>query len=488
MTQDVVVPVPDVRAALAAALDLDVAELGPDDDLFALGLDSLAVIRLAAGWRRDGYAVTFEELAEDPTASRWEALLAARARAAAPPAPPADQAAVSAPQPGDPARRVGAEGEPAPFALAPMQHAYWVGRQEGQPFGGVGSHFYLEFDGRDVDPRRLQAAYDRLVDRHDMLRARFTGDGRQWIADRAALDAVDVHDLRRLDPAACGRRLADLRERRTHRRFDVERGEVFELALSLLPGGATRLHVDLDMMAGDALSLSVLLDDLARLVADPDAPLPALGYDVRTYLADRAAAAAARRERDAAWWSSRIPDLPGGPGLPTRPDAGRAAPRMLRLHHHLDADDAAALTAAARRHGLTPAAALAAAFAEVVGAWSASPRFVLNLPLFDREPLHPDVDRLVGDFTGSVLLDVDLGSAPRAFAAVARDVQSRLHAAVGHGGFGGVDVLRELARRGSGRSVALTRARTPADAGGSSGPTGRSHASSPAASSATRSR
>ena len=36
------------------------------------------------------------------------------------------------------------------------------------------------------------------------------------------------------------------------------------------------------------------------------------------------------------------------------------------------------------------------------------PRFLLNVPLFGREPLHPDVDGLVGDFTSSLLLDIDL--------------------------------------------------------------------------------
>jgi len=57
--------------------------------------------------------------------------------------------------------------------------------------------------------------------------------------------------------------------------------------------------------------------------------------------------------------------------------------------------------------------ALATAYAEVIGGWSAPSRFLLNVPLFDREPLHPDIGGLVGDFTSSVLLDVDLRE-PRA--------------------------------------------------------------------------
>ena len=53
--------------------------------------------------------------------------------------------------------------------------------------------------------------------------------------------------------------------------------------------------------------------------------------------------------------------------------------------------------------------ALAASFSDALAGWSAEQRFLLNVPLFGREQLHPDVDRLVGDFTSSLLLDVDLG-------------------------------------------------------------------------------
>lgn len=405
---------------VSSALGLD-RPPGPDDDLFVLGLDSLTVIRIAAAWRRRGVEVTFEQLAEEPTLRRWEAMLDG-----------AGTAPSSAPVVGD---------EPGDeFDLAPMQHAYWVGRQDGQPFGGVGSHFYLEFDGHDVSAERLQAAFARVVARHDMLRMRITPDGRQRIGTTTGLARVAVHDLRELpDP---DRELGALRERYSHRRFDTERGEVVELALSLLPGGATRLHLDLDMVAADAASLTVVLTDLALFYTDPGAAPPELRHDFRTHLASRDVST--ERERDRAWWADRIADLPAGPVLPTRPDAGSARPATARLHHHLDPTVTGSLTAHARRAGVTPSAALAAAFAEVVAAFS-GPRFVLNLPLFDRGP-DPRTRGLVGDFTGSTLLDVDV-SEHRAFVDSARDLQTRLHAAVGHSAFSGLDVLRERARR-----------------------------------------
>ncbi|OZM83201.1 non-ribosomal peptide synthetase [Pseudonocardia sp. MH-G8] len=426
---------PDPRREVAALLEVDAGELGEDDDLFELGLDSLTVIRLASGWRHRGYPVSFEDLAVEPTIRSWRGVVDGVVAAATPPR--SDGVDVPVPAAG------------TPFPLAPMQHAYWVGRQDGQPFGGVGSHFSLEFDGHDVHPQRLQRAFGALVARHPMLRVRISDDGTQWIGDTTGLPTVTVHDLR--DGEDVPERLTELREHITHRRFDIARGEVVELGLTLLPGDATRVHVDLDMMAADALSMSVLLGDLARFYIG--APPEPLDYEFRTFLAERDAGTAGaerteRRERDAQWWGERLADLPGPPELPVLPGAGRPGlpARMGRHHHLVPPEHSAALTAAARKRGLTPAAALATAFSEVVAAWSGSPRFLLNLPLFEREPLHPDVEKLVGDFTGSVLLDVDMGD-EQPLVVRAREVQSRLHAVVGHGAYGGVDVLRDLARR-----------------------------------------
>ncbi len=432
-----------VREAVARALEMAPHELDDDRDLFELGLDSLMLMSLAGTWRRAGSAVTFQELTRTPTLDAWTALLGRERSATAParpaPAPPAP--ALQAPDGEEPAES---------FPLATMQHAYWIGRQDGQPLGGVAAHFYVELDGQEVDPDRLDTALRALVLRHGMLRAVFDEEGRQRFGPPGA--PLTVHDLRDRDPRDAEAELELLRERNTHARPDITSGDVFRAALCLLPDGRTRLQIDLDMMAGDALSLRVLLSDLRRLYDCPDDPPRPLGLDYRTYLAEHDARRKTERERHAAWWRERLPELPRAPRLPTAVDpltpvsAGDTAlTRSRRLHHWLGPADKAALISAARRHGITPAAALATAFAEVIAAWSDSRRFLLNLPLFDREMFAPDVAGLVGDFSSSVLLDADM-SASLPFARQARGLQERLQEGISHGAYGGVEVLRDLAR------------------------------------------
>jgi amino acid adenylation domain-containing protein len=434
----------EVREAVAQALEIPVEELAGDRDLFEVGLDSLKLISLVGAWRRRGYPVTFQDFAEDPVLDAWTDLVAKSAASGPVPAVPDAESPVA----DVPAPKHIPDQDPS-FPLATMQHAYWVGRQDGQPLGGVAAHFYTELDGLGVDPRRLGRALDALTKRHGMLRTRFDDEGRQRYS--AVGPGLIVHDLRHESAEQARAALGEMRERYTHARMDVAAGEVLRVALSLLPDGMTRLHIDLDMMVGDALSLRVLLSDLRRLYEDPDRPLPPISLDYRRYLAERASGDAERAEA-AQWWRERIPELPSPPLLPVRANllrpvsaADTALTRTRRLHHWLDADAKAALSERARHHGITPAAALAAAFAEVIAAWSSTQRFLLNVPLFNRELITPDVARMVGDFSSSILLDADL-RANLPFAEQARQLQVTMRAAIAHGAYSGVEVLRDLAR------------------------------------------
>ncbi|MEM9489589.1 MAG: AMP-binding protein, partial [Myxococcota bacterium] len=149
---------------------------------------------------------------------------------------------------------------------------------------------------------------------------------------------------------------------------------------------------------------------------------------------------------DRAYWQARLDGLPPAPQLPTAPhDASVDATKVVRRHRWLAPDQVHAFEQLARRHGLTTAMALAAVFAEVLTAWSDEPRLLLNLPMFNREPLHPEVGMLVGDFTSSVLLAWD-GTVAGSFAERARRLQDQFHADAEHTGYSGVDVLRDLSR------------------------------------------
>ncbi|MCV7082820.1 phosphopantetheine-binding protein, partial [Mycolicibacterium insubricum] len=157
----------DVRRLVAELLDVDPQTLDLDADLIAAGLDSIRMMSLSGRWRREGFDVDFAALAANPTITGWAQLLGAPAAVT----PPAEDTHTD-------------DGEDAPFPLAPMQHAMWVGRNDNQELGGVAGHLYVEFDGGRIDADRLRAAADALARRHPMLRVEFLPDGTSASAAR----------------------------------------------------------------------------------------------------------------------------------------------------------------------------------------------------------------------------------------------------------------------------------------------------------------
>ncbi|WP_028936966.1 non-ribosomal peptide synthetase [Pseudonocardia spinosispora] len=419
MTVDTILD--EVRALLTDDGDVP----SDTDNLIEWGLDSIALMSMASRWRRDGIEVSFGELAAEPTLGRWREIL---------------RASAGEPAPADEAPETHTEGDA--FGLAPLQHAYWIGRQDGQELGGVAAHLYTEFDGTGVDPERLARAVTSVLRRHPMLRVTVTGDGTQRVLPERDYAPITVVDLRE-DPDVESA-LEELRSRRSHELLDIEAGQVFDIGLTLLPEGRTRLHVDVDMVAADARSYRILLADLARSYAEDRELGDAPSYGFARYLAEHERSVAPAVERAAQWWRDQLDELPGAPELPIDTQAaepGRTGRRSRLLSPRLRDR----LADRARRHGVTLAMALAAVYAEVIGGWSAQSRFLLNVPLFDREPLHPDIAELIGDFTSSVLLDVDLRE-PRDFTTRARALQAQLHERAEHAAFSGVHVLRELTR------------------------------------------
>ena len=97
---------------------------------------------------------------------------------------------------------------------------------------------------------------------------------------------------------------------------------------------------------------------------------------------------------------------------------------------------------------------LLAAFSEVLTTWSKSPQFTINLTLFNRLPLHPDVEKVVGDFTSSTLLEVD-NRGQDSFTNRCIKIQEQLWQDLNHRYVSGIDILRELARNRASNTGAL---------------------------------
>ncbi|MFZ5637346.1 MAG: amino acid adenylation domain-containing protein [Pseudomonadota bacterium] len=333
-----------------------------------------------------------------------------------------------------------------PFPLNPVQYAYWFGRNDNLALGGTSTHVYMEFACGDVDPARLCDAFRKVIDRHGMLRAVVDADGRQRVLQEVPPYDIVVHDLSGLDEAAATDAFAEIRRALSEDVIPCERWPLYVIRLVNLPGGDRRLCMGWDFLTVDAWSMMIILREWARFHADPTFRPEPLALGFRDYvLAEIEYREGPSHERARRYWMARIDALPGPPQLPPskRPPGRRDALRRRSIR--MREEQWAALRARSRAFGITPSNLLLTAFSEVLGHWSAAPRFCVNLTLFNRLPMHPEVSAIVGDFTTLMLVEID-ASEGGAFRERAARVQAQCLRDMEHRQFGAVEVIREINR------------------------------------------
>jgi myxalamid-type polyketide synthase MxaD len=428
-----------LRRAVARALRLAPERVDIALPLNRLGLDSLMAVELKNGIEANvGVTIPIVKFLQGPSVEQLAAHLAAAL---------ADRAEAGAPDPGLPAIVPAPTLRHEPFPLNDIQQAYWVGRNGLFELGDVSAHMYLEVDGVELDVGRLEAAWRRIVARHEMLRAVIDSDGRQQVLREVPEYTIEVEDLRGVPPEAAEARLAATRDRLSHEVMPADRWPLFVIRGSRLDDRRLRLHLSFDILIADVWSWQILFREWAELYRDGSARLPDLEITFRDYiLAERAVEDSGPHRRSLEYWRRRIPTLPPAPELPVAAHAAELArTRFARRTARLEPEAWQRLKARAREAGLTSSGVLLGAFAEVLSAWSKSPRFTINVTLFNRLPLHPQVNDIVGDFTTVNLLAVD-ATAGADFEARARAVQQQLWEDLEHVHASGVRVMRELTR------------------------------------------
>jgi yersiniabactin nonribosomal peptide synthetase len=421
----------EVRMEIKAMLHAPV-EFEDDDNLIELGLDSLRIMRMVNKWRRGGATVTFAELIAAPRLSDWWSLLKE------------DNTEFSITN----AYQKVIEGHAdvkGPFPLTDVQYAYWIGRRDDQPLGGVGCHAYLEIDGKAVEPKRLESSWRQLLMHHSMLRVRFLADGQQEVLNAPASKALLVHDLRLYPEGELTLQLKRIRDRLSHRRLAVEQGEVAGLELSLLPGGQTRIHFDIDLLVADVQSLHIILRDLAAAYARGCRPAAPINWSFAQYLKQEVQRRALDKKAAGLYWKQRLSTLPAAPGLPLKekPETIKT-PVFKRRTYFVEGADWTLLQKRSAAHQVTPAMVLLTAYAEVLDRWSTNSRFLINIPLFDRQTGDTGIEDVVADFTNLLLLTVDCGSR-QSFLDRARSIQAQFHEDVANAAYSGIQLQRDMA-------------------------------------------
>ncbi|MDA3648674.1 amino acid adenylation domain-containing protein, partial [Saccharopolyspora indica] len=335
-----------------------------------------------------------------------------------------------------------------PFPLTEMQQAQWIGRLSSFDMGGVAPHLYFEFDSRTIDVARLERAWRRVVQRHDVLRMVVLPDGRQRILPEVTPYRFEVLDLRDAEAAAAERELAEIRDRMGAEVRRADTWPLWEIRISLLAERVVRVHISFDLLVADVSSFFYqILPQWREFYHEPDLDPAPLELSFRDYvLAEEELRQTPRYERALEYWRERVRELPPAPELPAAQGSGDGQRlEFVRRHARLDAETWGRIKEKAGEFGVTASSAMLAAFAVTIATWSKTQRFTLNFTAVNRLPVHEEVEDLVGEFASFDLLEVDAVSAG-SFGELVRELQRQSWADFEHRYVSGVRILRERAR------------------------------------------
>ncbi|KMJ47087.1 peptide/polyketide synthetase [Xenorhabdus khoisanae] len=441
-----------LRQRIATLLRLEQPDrLEPQQDLLQLGLDSLLFLELNAVIHQQfGFRLTAESAYQNMTLKGLNALIGD----ALP-----EQPVVSS----QPEIIIDHSQRHAPFPLTPIQHAYWIGRTQAIDFGGVACHVLFEWDLtldnltlnnltlNSFDIQRFEKAWNALIQRHGMLRMIVDEEGQQRILPETPWYVLSQDDLRTLDDTACEQALAQRRHTLSYQVPPAEQWPLFEVSVSLLPNERCRLHMNLDLLQFDVQSFRIMMDDLQ--LAYRQQPLAPQTFTFRDYVVAEQAQRESKEWRASwAYWQEQLLSLPPAPRLPLNPQLPqRSQPQFTTHEGRLAQSDWQILKQNWKKWGVTPSAGLLTLFAHTLEWYSRHPLFTLNLTFFNRQPFHPEVQNLIGDFTSVMLMDFDLRKTTSLRASMEK-TQALLWQRLSHSHVNGVEVLRELGRQQNGEA------------------------------------
>ncbi|HEV7784451.1 MAG TPA: condensation domain-containing protein, partial [Thermoanaerobaculia bacterium] len=387
-------PDEELLAGLWAAL-LGRERVGIHDDFFALGGHSLLATRLVARVARVfGVELPLSAVFQAPTVARLaERIVSLSSERAAAPMRPIPRG----------------PGEALPLSFA--QRRLWFLEQldPGTALYNVPGEVRLV---GPLDVAALTGAWNEVLGRHEALRTVFP------IRDGEPFQRIDPSESRTLSRIDLSGLPANLREAETEREAVAEAARPFDLAHGPLCRGLLlrlgveehRLLVTFHHIVSDGWSLALFLEELTALYGG-EAALPPLPVQYADYASWQAEGMAGEvLERQLTYWRERLVGLPvlELPADRPRPAVrdSRGAVRSLEL----SAETVEAVERLARREGVTLFMALLGAFQILLARLTGEAAISAGTPVANRR--RPEVERLIGLFVNTLVLDVRVEDDP----------------------------------------------------------------------------
>ncbi|CAF0982682.1 unnamed protein product [Adineta steineri] len=343
-------------------------------------------------------------------------------------------------------------------ATTEIQLAYLFGRRGYVELGQVSCYSYEEYDlPLQFNIERLEQAWNHLIHRHEALRTIFISDTEQQILRNTPYYTILIVDLS--NTIFIEDELIKRRMQLSHQIHPANQWPLFDIQVTCFINDSTRhfrIHIGLDLLIMDLWSANIIFSELYQLYHCPHVILPTIKYSFRDYIiAQNQIKTTSVYQADKKYWIDRLHSFPLGPSLPLRclPTELKIQ-RFVRLKRTVDQSIWSQLKERINSAQLSPAGFLTSIYAIVLAKWNDNQHFSINLPIFNRLPIHPQVNHIVGDFTSVIPLEINLQK-KQTFHQFFHTVQKQLWDDLAHMSYDGISFIRDLMHINKTREIVL---------------------------------
>ncbi|WP_281672367.1 non-ribosomal peptide synthetase [Pseudoramibacter alactolyticus] len=402
---------------------LGTENFGITDNLFAIGGDSIMMVRMTAILEKQyGYKLSLNDFLTHATVKALAELIDS-----------SDSADTAQSYAHDEANAY------APFPLTSVQLAYLVGGSQNQGMESITTQAYYELKTSwDID--QLQRAVNQVIKQQPMLHAVVSENGTQRILSDYPEFVIRRHQYHSDDDVVA------IRKRLEGRPIDPHRYPMFEMESMALPDGDHYLFLHFNLLIADGMSMQIMIRQLYdayygnKMCVDHDA------FTFRDYVCCRSNLLKEGIDReDAEYWRNIMPDLAPAPPIADKPETEIINPHFRRLRTLIPKTKWQWILSQIAENQTTAASYLLTMYSKVLGYWSGTQAMTINVTTFDRMPLSDNVNRIIGDFTTLVLVPVVLEKA--SLWDQVRRVQRQILQSIGHARYDGIRVMRDYRER-----------------------------------------
>lgn len=335
------------------------------------------------------------------------------------------------------------------FPLTEIQLSYLVGQDNYYMYGGTSCKVYteIEFDGLIME--QVQNAWNNVVESNDMLHAVIESTGVQRILENFEVPAIKCEDLREKNPREVDEIIKDKRQKLINKKYRVGTWPLFDIEISKLKEKDI-MHFSLDMLIADFVSINLIFDEFEQFyyMKKSDCLTQLSFRDIVIYRENLKKTNEGKKkyEEDKRYWSQKIATMPGTPQFPTVENYSEENVVFSQMKFVLEKLDYEKIRNIARKEQLTPSSIILAAYAETLKKFSKNKAFCIDVTMSDRPMIHPDIKKVIGDFTIADILEIkDIEY--ETYLDEIKSIQARLWEDLGHNSYSSTEVLRELGKR-----------------------------------------